>query len=128
MQLGSTDLVTFALDALLEGCIGEGAAALEAADEALGEVDPEIRSVLERIAEDEQRHAELGWRCVQWALARDRRGVGDVLRATLATWAPRGDLRDDIWRTIARPVLERMVSTSDVIEELELGQTAASGA
>jgi hypothetical protein len=53
---------------LREGCVGETVAALEAAEALAHTRDPVVRSVLERIARDEQAHAELAWRFVAWAL------------------------------------------------------------
>jgi hypothetical protein len=59
------DIVT---TAILEGCIGETVAALEAT-EALGRaVAPEVRDVLARVSVEERRHAELAWRFVRWVL------------------------------------------------------------
>lgn len=55
--------------AILEACIGETMAAVEA-KAALGFAsDPEVRAVLSRIAADEARHAELGWRFLAWTLS-----------------------------------------------------------
>lgn len=55
--------------AILEACIGETMAAVEA-EAALGAAtDPEVRAVLSRIAADEARHAELGWRFLGWTLS-----------------------------------------------------------
>jgi hypothetical protein len=55
--------------AILEACIGETMAAVEA-EAALGAAtDPEVRAVLSRIAADEARHAELGWRFLAWTLS-----------------------------------------------------------
>jgi hypothetical protein len=66
--------------AVREGCIGESAAALLLGERArLAEV-PIVREKLQRIAEDEARHAELAWRFVAWAL-----GQGDAkLHAAVA--------------------------------------------
>jgi hypothetical protein len=58
--------------ALLEGCIGETVAALEASELASHCRDPLLRDVLEGIAADERRHAELAWKFAHWALCRDR--------------------------------------------------------
>lgn len=74
---------------VLEGCIGETLAALEAAEALAGTTDPEVRAALERIAEDERRHAELAFRFVAWALEQSpatslRRTLAAVLDAALA--------------------------------------------
>lgn len=52
-----------------EACVGETLSALEAREAATRAEDPALRRVLEKIAADEERHAELGWRFVRWALA-----------------------------------------------------------
>jgi hypothetical protein len=49
-----------------EGCVGETRAALEASHAAETCEDPVVRSVLETIAADEARHAELAWRVVRF--------------------------------------------------------------
>jgi hypothetical protein len=53
-----------------EGCVGETLAALEAAQAARRAEDPRVREVMETIAADEQRHAELAWRSARWLLVR----------------------------------------------------------
>lgn len=60
-----------------EACVGETlgvAEAIAAAEEARV---PALRAVLERIAADEQRHAELAWRSLAWLL----RGADEAQRA-----------------------------------------------
>jgi hypothetical protein len=59
--------------AVLEGCIGETSAALEAAWAADAATDPRVRDVLLAIAEDEARHASLAFEFVAWAATRDAR-------------------------------------------------------
>jgi hypothetical protein len=54
--------------AISEACIGETLAAAEAAEAREHCREPAIKAVLERIAEDEYRHAELGWKFLRWAL------------------------------------------------------------
>jgi hypothetical protein len=61
-----TDIVDLVI---LEGCFGETSAALEALEAAELAADPVIRAAYARIAADEQRHAELAFRFVRWALA-----------------------------------------------------------
>jgi len=69
------DAPSIARRLVLEACIGETLAALEAAESARRASDPEVRAVLEEIATDEQRHAELGWTCLRWLLASGDAGV-----------------------------------------------------
>ncbi|HEX7670995.1 MAG TPA: hypothetical protein VF395_15475, partial [Polyangiaceae bacterium] len=66
---------------ILEGCIGETVAAVEAAEALAHATDPAVQKALARVTVDETRHAELAWRFVRWALA-----TGD---ATLRTAAAR---------------------------------------
>lgn len=71
-----------AVDALVEGCIGEGTAAARAhvaADRARGPV----AAVLRTIAEDETRHGALAWAIVRWAVLRDP-SLADALQHALA--------------------------------------------
>lgn len=82
----SRSLAEAAASAAREGCIGETVAAWVAAERAPAARDPAVRAVLERIAEDEARHAELAWRFVRWALENG----ADEVRAAVA--AVLGDL------------------------------------
>ncbi len=77
-----------AIEALLEGCIGEGSAAAWAciASKSAG---PQFARTLGDIAGDELRHAALSWRVVGWALRR-RPGLGPRLRAALDAWEEHG--------------------------------------
>jgi hypothetical protein len=54
--------------AVIEGCVGETLAALEAAEAAADAPEPALRAAFERIAADERRHAELAWAFVRWAV------------------------------------------------------------
>ena len=66
---GAMELDTIVAAVIEEACVGETLSALEVREAAARAVDPGLRRVLGKIAADEQRHAELGWRFVQWALA-----------------------------------------------------------
>ena len=73
---------------IVEACVGETLAAIEAEEAASRARDPELARVLARIAADELRHAQLGWRALAWMLeqaeaAGDREVRGFALR-TLA--------------------------------------------
>jgi hypothetical protein len=71
-------LARLAAETVREGCIAETIAALIAARQAEVAGVPGVRAALERIADDEGRHAALAYRIVAWAL---RAGGGEVRRA-----------------------------------------------
>jgi hypothetical protein len=68
------------LTTIVEGCIGESIAAVEAREALAGATDPAVVAALSRVAEDEARHAELAFRFIQFVLA----GSDRVLAATTA--------------------------------------------
>lgn len=55
---------------IVEACVGETLAAIEAQEAAANAVDPAVRRVLVEIAADELRHAQLGWKSLRWILER----------------------------------------------------------
>ena len=75
----SADLAELAASTVIEGCIGETIAALEAAVAAHACTDPVVRDVLRRIAQEELRHAELAWAIVRWAIDRGRMGAREAV-------------------------------------------------
>ena len=78
---GAPTLASVARSTLLDACAGETVAAL-AAREASGLADdPVVATALDRIAEDEERHAELAWRTVAWALRSGGQPVREALEA-----------------------------------------------
>jgi hypothetical protein len=66
---------------ILEGCIGETVAAIEAAEALAHATDPAVRKTLARVTVDESRHSELAWRFAQWVLD----NADATLRAETAT-------------------------------------------
>jgi hypothetical protein len=73
------DLVTLAVEALTDGCFGEGVAARLAQLRAHSSEDPVARAVHREIARDEARHAELAWSTLRWCLS----AGGDRVRHAL---------------------------------------------
>lgn len=85
---GLRSLAEIAAATVKEGCIGETLSAALAEERARGAAHPYTRSVLDRIADDEARHAELAWRFVGWAIAVGGETVrGAVARAIDETFA-----------------------------------------
>jgi hypothetical protein len=70
-------LAELAAATVREGCVWETIAALEAQICAAEATDSEVTAVLQTVAADEARHAELAWDIVRWAL-----GAGDARVAT----------------------------------------------
>ena len=134
------DLVAFAVATFVDGCVGEGAAALIAREAAAGCVDPHLRAALTRLADDEQRHAELAWSTVAWAVHRGGLDVAVALRVAFAGLAsvdapeaPAGDLVAWGRLDVAREAHIRAQSIADVVapcltallERTDVGQHSA---
>ena len=73
---------------IAEACVGETLGVAEAMAAAEGASDPVVRAVLDRIAADELRHAQLAWRSLAWLLGvadeRDRGWALALLERTIA--------------------------------------------
>jgi hypothetical protein len=76
----SRTLASIARSTFIDACVGESVASAALAESSRRASDPVLRDLLAKMAEDEERHAELAWRIVAWAL---RSGDFEVLR-TLA--------------------------------------------
>jgi hypothetical protein len=74
-----------AVETFVDGCVGETIAAMSAREAARDAAAP-VRAALLRIAEDEERHAELAFAALAWLVssggAPARRAVADALGAT----------------------------------------------
>jgi hypothetical protein len=95
---------------IAEGCFGETGAALAALDAAGAATDPVIAAAYARIAADEQRHAELAFRFVRWALASGGSAVSERIEAALESELGQGHAA----RNVAAPCLSALVSLSRV--------------
>lgn len=67
-----------------EACVGETLAAIEAQEALAHATDPAVRVTLTRIAKDELRHAQLGWRTLRWALGRAHASIRDHVLGVFA--------------------------------------------
>jgi hypothetical protein len=76
---GPNGLVRLAVESWLDGCLGEGASALQAARTSQL-ADGALRSKCSRIATDEARHAELAWSILSWAADCGGETVREALR------------------------------------------------
>jgi hypothetical protein len=79
--LRSLDPVAFAVATVLEGCVNETVSACLALAERDAATVPAARSALERIAQDEVRHAALSWRIATWLIQKHGEPVREAVRA-----------------------------------------------
>jgi hypothetical protein len=82
------DLAAIAAETVMEGCIGETVAAIQAYEALQRTTDPAVRQVLQATVEDETRHAELAWRFVAWALSVGGPGVREAIIQAFAGFRP----------------------------------------
>jgi hypothetical protein len=78
------DLSALVASAVLEGCVGETLAAVQASAQRDQASDPAVKRALSTIAEDEARHAELSFRIVAWAI---KAGGAEVRQAAAQAFA-----------------------------------------
>jgi hypothetical protein len=91
---------------IVEGCFGETRAALEALEAADAATDPVIVAAYTRIARDEQRHAELAFRFVRWALAQG----GQLVRERVVAASDADFRTGSVARGVVRPCLAALLS------------------
>lgn len=142
--------------AIVEGCVGETVAALEAAEACSRATEPAVVAVLEKVQVDEQRHAELAWRFVRWALetggaearaaasetfaralgeatapvAQESAAASDEARALAFGRLPerlRSELRRRVLREVVGPCAERLLTATGGAEASVQGGALAAG-
>ena len=97
-RIARGDLCRMGVEAFVDGCVGEAAAAACATRALEGVRDEAARAVLTTIARDEASHAELAWDVLAWCVAQggeDARGdveraVADLATAVRANAPPAG--------------------------------------
>jgi hypothetical protein len=107
-SLEATSLVDVVELVIAEGCFGETRAALEALAAADAATDPVIAAAYAQIARDEQRHAELAFRFVRWALGQGGRSVRE--RIVLALDA--GVYGSAVARGVVLPCLRALLASA----------------
>jgi rubrerythrin len=65
-RAGARDLAAIALENVVEGCVRETYGAAVALWQSEHARDRDVRAAMQRIADDEARHADLGWRVADW--------------------------------------------------------------
>jgi hypothetical protein len=85
---GSDGVVQLAVESWIDGCVMEGIAAAQAAYAARECSDRTAQPAQRVIAADEQRHAELAWSILEWALRRGGEAAHAALCAVRTVDAP----------------------------------------
>src|SRR5262249_42878470 len=123
----SSDLATVAAACVRDGCLNETIASAIASAQASNAVAPEVRTTLQRIADDEARHAEFAWRFVRWALATGSAAVRTAViaafdapvaittadpteRVDVEAWRANGRLTATEHSSVVRSVLEQIIA------------------
>lgn len=100
----------------IDACVGESVASAALAEDARAATDPVLRDRLATMAADEERHAELAWRIVAWALSSGdpevARALGEAQTEVIdelfaltndAARSPRHELRATVLREVVLP-------------------------
>jgi hypothetical protein len=111
--LGPSDLPSVTRLAIREGCVGETAAALAAAEGANCAHDSALVEILSEVARDEAAHAELAWSTVFWAATQDRQSVETIIQEELRALAARGFAQDEPAGTALEAALAKHGALSD---------------
>jgi hypothetical protein len=82
--VAATNLAEVAARAVIEGCVGETIAALQAEAELEQATETDVRHALEIIRSDEAAHAELAWSFVRWAVDQGDESVLVAVRRAFA--------------------------------------------
>lgn len=109
-SLGSTTLSEVVELVILEGCYGETSAAIEALEAAELASDPFIVDTYSRIARDEQRHSELAFRFLRWAMERRPDVVAPLVTRALTERARSSPAASDIVEACLYAILRRKIA------------------
>lgn len=124
-QLG-VSVEALAYTTVVEGCVGETLAALEAREASERTMHPSLKRVLRRIADDESRHAALSWKVVAWLLEVGGTAVAEAVslafddaaaqrepsRQTLPEDESFGALSENTARELRRQVFDQIIEPS----------------
>jgi hypothetical protein len=90
------NLAAIAHETVMEGCIGETVATLQALEALEHTTDPAVRRVLVKTVEDEARHALLAWRFMAWALEVGDAGVHVAVARAFRAFHPPAPRVEDL--------------------------------
>lgn len=110
---GDASVRALVRDSLRDGCLGEGAAALELCEMSRAERDADLATTLDAMATDEARHAALAWRIVDFAMTIDERATCEEIARFLEmldTTTSATETERRVAREVVRPCLAALTS------------------
>lgn len=115
VELGTCTLADLAGETFRDGCVGETLGVVVARDLLSRETSPTLAAVLARIVDDEERHAELAWRTVAWALRTGGLAVRTRVEAELARAIREKNpesARSEVMRELIEPCARALLGAS----------------
>jgi hypothetical protein len=123
----SRTLAALARSTFIDACVGESVASAALAEASRASSDPVLRDLLATMSRDEERHAELAWRIVAWALRAGGAEVAQVLELAkdeivtelvslardVAASPADAELRAMVLREVVLPCTVAMLGASD---------------
>jgi hypothetical protein len=113
IELGTCTLAELAGETFRDGCVGETLGVVVAEELLSNETSPTLASVLARIVSDEERHAELAWRTVAWALRTGGPAVRTRVEIELARALSETDpesTRSEVMRELIEPCARALLA------------------
>ena len=117
-------LAALAKRTFLDACVGESVASASLAEDARQASDPLLTRLLAGMAADEERHAELAWKIVAWALSSGdeevARALADAQEEVIdelvgAASQGHGELRASVLREVVLPCSVALLAGSGVV-------------
>ncbi len=103
---------------ILEGCVGETVAALEAAEAAQICQNAKVGEILRGISDDEGRHAELAWKTVRWILTQ-RPDLAELAQQTFVKVLNALDSSRELESTSNPSAQDAILGTQGMLSELQ---------
>ncbi len=111
-HVADVTLARLVVETFEHGCVGETMAAWDAREKLACYNDPSVRDVLARVASDEERHADLAWRAVAWAVRAGGEAARDALEQSFARIAASNEIAaHSLFSSVIAPCAEALLAT-----------------
>lgn len=117
LDVDAPTLADLAEETFRDGCVVETLGVVKARALLADETSPTLSAVLERIVSDEERHAELAWRTVAWALRTGGHSVEARIERELARAVRKTEpetLRSEVMRVLIEPCARALLASTEL--------------